>query len=144
MRMILLTMCLLVNFMAVAQQKKAKPDKDIIASYQDGLSVVKQLNPVKYKKKPVKIKKAIYEQDSAGAKPPEIIEETVMDDKIYVGISAEAIQTFAPDLVTPFINEEGEEALSIDHHKLTYLLINAVKEQQVLIEELQAALKLKK
>ena len=145
-----LTLIIIINLLfssavfAQTKPKKAKTNKEVIADYPSGLAIIKQINPVKYKKKPEKIKKVTYEVDSLGKEHPQVQEETIVDEKTYIGITAEDVHAVAPDLVTKYINEEGEEALAIEHNALTYLLINAVKEQQVLIEELQTALKLKK
>lgn len=126
---------------AIAQQK-AKSKKEVISSYQVGLAVIKQINPVKYKMKPKKVTKVTFEVDSLTYETPLIEEEEVIDPKTYIGITAEDIQAAAPELVTSYINEDGEEDLQVDYAGLTYLLINAVKEQQILIEELQKAIKI--
>ena len=137
---------LLISPSAIAQPKpkKAKSNKEIVAAYQSGLSIVREINPVKYKVKSRKIEKVTIEVDSAGQENYQVKEETVVDDKTYVGITAESLQAVAPDLVTSYINEYGEEDLTVDYVGLTYLLINAVKEQQVLIEEIQNATKTNK
>ncbi len=130
---------LLICVCAVAQQQK-----EIISDYQEGISVIKKIHPVKYKMKPKKVKKEIYDTDSLGNEKVKYEEETIVNDKIYIGVDAEDLKAIAPDLVSSHPNEEGGETLGIEHSALTYLLINAIKEQQLLIEELQKTLKPKK
>jgi len=56
----------------------------------------------------------------------------------YIGIIAEELQQIAPFMVNTVQSEEGENYLTVDPSAFTFILINAVKEQQALIEEQQA------
>ena len=57
----------------------------------------------------------------------------------YVGIIAQEIQEFAPYTITPYMQVDNEgnkiEYLSYDGTAITYMLVNAVQEQQEEIEE---------
>ena len=56
------------------------------------------------------------------------------NDRLQVGVSAQEIQKVLPEAVTEA--PIGEEYLTVWYEKLTPLLIQAIKEQQVMIEEL--------
>lgn len=69
-------------------------------------------------------------------------------DKIQMGLSAQEIQRVAPEIVTlahfdmeikdgKQVSKSGENYLTINYGKLTPLLIEAIKEQQLQIEELK-------
>ncbi len=109
--------------------------KKDINPYTDGLSKILQINPVIFKYNDV-----VPTYDSG---------------KEYVGIIAQEIEPIAPYMVnlTPFgrkvkEDEEGNEIVvdpgtmyyTFDGNALTYMLINAVKEQQTIIEQQQADL----
>jgi len=96
--------------------------KDVI-DFKDGLSVIKQLSPIKYQY-----------NGKAGL-------QTECD---HIGVFAQDLQKAAPYLVEEFIheetNEEGEVIaeetyLKIHDSEIKYLLINAMKEQQDIIED---------
>jgi hypothetical protein len=74
--------------------------------------------------------------------------------RVYQGVIAQELQKVAPDMVrsvsvSPSVDKEAEDYdenaaplpsesfLEVDPNKFTYALINAVKEQQVMIEEQQ-------
>ena len=62
-------------------------------------------------------------------------------DEEFVGIIAQDIQKIAPYMITEWQREEenglSEKYLSYDGNAMTYILINAIKEQQRQIELLQ-------
>lgn len=125
----------LASNVSVTSDRKLKKD---IRNYEEGLAMITQMNPVKFKYKPRKVKRAEY--DSLNHKESIVNEFDVdsNDDKDYIGIIAQEIKEIAPDLVDQFINDEGEEVLTVNHTALTFLLINAVKEQQLMIKNLQS------
>ncbi|MEL6190810.1 MAG: tail fiber domain-containing protein [Bacteroidota bacterium] len=59
------------------------------------------------------------------------------DGKTYYGIIAQEIQKVAPYMVNEVKTEDFENQLSYDGTALTYMLVNAVKEQQKEIEDQQ-------
>lgn len=89
--------------------------KKNIKKFDKGLAVVKEVNTVTYD----------YTADSTH------------EDSHRVGIIAQELQKLAPYLVRKIAFEDGSEELAIDPTGLTYLLINAVKEQQLEIEALR-------
>ncbi len=110
--------------------------KKDIKPYKDGLEQVMQIKPVYFKY-----------NEKAG----------VLGNKEYIGVIAQEIKKIAPYTVelTPFNkheieNEKGEvvgekwdgtEYYTFNSHALTFMLINAVKEQQKIIEELRNEIK---
>lgn len=112
--------------------------KKNIKKLNQGLSVIKKISTVRYD----------YATD---------LEE---NDSQQVGVIAQELKKVAPNLVKEFVIDKpsgkkdkyGNEVLEKDAEKflavrsdgLTYLLINAVQEQQTLIEELQQEVKLLK
>lgn len=99
--------------------------KKNVKKFDKGLSVINAVNTVTYD----------YTADSTH------------NDSHRVGVIAQELQKVAPYLVKSIQFEDGSEEMAIDPTGLTYLLINAVKEQQLEIaalrEEVQD-LKLKK
>gem|GEM_PF-477761 len=59
------------------------------------------------------------------------------DEPTYIGIVAQELQEVAPDMVTQFQGKDGNEYLRVDPSAFNFMLINAVQEQQQMIEELQ-------
>jgi hypothetical protein len=70
------------------------------------------------------------------------------DEKVQLGLSAQEVQRILPEIVTlaPFDTEfdsegnvigskSGENYLTIDYDKLVPLLVEAIKEQQVIIDK---------
>jgi len=57
-------------------------------------------------------------------------------DKEYMGVIAQELQVFAPYIVGTF-ELDGVEYLNVDNSAMTYMLINAPKEQQQIIEQQQ-------
>ena len=72
-----------------------------------------------------------------------------VDDKIYIGVGAKAVKESLPEAVevAPFdANEDGssksgEDYLTVQYERLVPLLIEAIKEQQVQIDELKQEIK---
>lgn len=95
----------------VFSDKRLKSD---IKSYQDGLSTLLKISPVKYH----------YNEISGCDTNPE-----------YVGVIAQELKEIAPYMVSNF-KKDNTEYLQVDNSAMTYMLINAVKEQQLQIQEL--------
>ena len=89
--------------------------KENILNYNVGLETLLKINPVSYN----------YNNLSGFNIEPQ-----------YVGVIAQELQEILPDLVHTF-KKNNEEYLSVDNSAMTYILINAVKEQQVQIEKLE-------
>ena len=96
----------------------ARLKRDIHA-FTDGLGIIKQVNPVWFRY-----------NGTAG----------ITDTANYVGILAQDIKRIAPYMVGEFTTDNKnakENFLSYDGNAMTYILINAVKEQQQEIEDLK-------
>lgn len=92
--------------------------KDRVSPYSDGLSTLLKINPVKFH----------YIEESGYASEPE-----------YVGVIAQELNEVAPYMTGTFTNQKDkQEYMNVDNTAMTYMLINAVKEQQAQIEALQA------
>ena len=93
--------------------------KENIHPYYDGLSQLMKINPVYYH----------YNAKSGFNTKPE-----------YVGVIAQELKEIAPYMVGTFSSlKDNKEYFSVDNSAMTYMLINAVKEQQKQIEELKRA-----
>jgi len=90
--------------------------KQNIQPYQDGLAQVLQIKPVRYN----------YNEKSG-----------YDTNKEHVGIIAQEVQKVAPYMVRR-LNPEKNDYLAYDGTALSFMLVNAVKEQQQLIEKQQA------
>lgn len=87
--------------------------KDII-DYSEGLNIIKQVRPV------------WYTYNGEGGTP---------EGERYVGIIAQEVQKLAPHMVSPYTPPGfDQEYLSFNASAFTYMLINAVQEQQQQIE----------
>ena len=93
--------------------------KQNIQPYTDGLQQLQQIKPVSFN----------YNQQSG-----------YDTSKQFIGVLAQELQTVAPYMVGRF-NKEGTDYLNVDNTAMTYMLINAVKEQQQQIEELKSLVK---
>ena len=101
--------------------------KNNINAYEDGLETLMKVNPVTFQY-----------NGKAGIKTGKTE---------FVGVIAQELQKVAPYMIQPYqytqVNKETnevektEEYLSVDPSALTYMLINAVQEQQEVIEKLQ-------
>lgn len=93
--------------------------KQDIKPYNDGLGQLLKINPVYYHYN------QLSRYDTA---------------KQHIGVIAQDVQKVAPYMVGSF-NKEGVEYLNVDNTAMTYMLINAVKEQQKEIETLKEVVK---
>ena len=97
-----------------ASDRRLKQD---IEDYTDGLNKLMQIRPVTYRF-----------NGKLG----------LPTDKVNVGIIAQEMQAIAPYMITP-LNDKSEEGqqedyLAYDPNALTYMLVNAVQEQQAIID----------
>ncbi|MES2775150.1 MAG: tail fiber domain-containing protein [Bacteroidota bacterium] len=98
---------------AVASDARLKQN---VSPYSEGLQQLLKVNPVYYQ---------YNEQSGYDTK------------KQYVGVLAQELQAIAPYMVGSF-TKNNVDYLNVDNSAMTYMLINAVKEQQRQIEELKA------
>jgi len=103
---------------ATASDKRLKKDINL---YKKGLKEILSINPVSYK----------YDKAIAD-----------LSDETYVGVIAQEVQQIVPTMVkehdfTDISEKKHKGYLSVDPNEFTYMLINSVKEQQQLIENLQ-------
>ena len=99
--------------------------KKNVTKFKSGLSKVLALAPVTFKYDDVVTKNG--------------------STKLHVGLIAQELQEIAPELVTTFVHKESDpetgeiliedEYLQINDTGIKYLLVNAIKEQQLLIDE---------
>lgn len=92
--------------------------KDQVVPYADGLTLLMSIKPVKF-----------HYNELSG----------IDTEKEYVGVIAQDLNEVAPYMVGSF-EKEGETYFDVDNSAMTYMLINAVQEQQATIEELQLQL----
>jgi len=105
--------------------------KENVSAYTEGLSFIKQVQTVNFSYND-KLK-AIWGEDKS------------ITGKVYQGVIAQDLQKIAPDMVRSVtvknkIDATEENYLEVDPNKFTYALINAVKEQQTIIESQQLEL----
>jgi len=108
----------------------ARLKKDIVP-YKEGLEFIKQVRPVSFS----------YNDELTRIWG---VDEGV-SNRVFQGVIAQDLQKIAPDMVRSVQLENKtdqieEHFLEVDPNKFTYALINAVKEQQVTIEQQQAEL----
>jgi len=103
--------------------------KDNVTEFEDGLNVIKNLNTIRYKY-----------NGKAGLETKDF----------HIGVYAQDLQKEAPYLVEEFIHQEEdargnviveEKYLKIRDSEIKYLLLNATKEQQTIIEQQQEMLR---
>jgi len=87
--------------------------KKDVKQFKDGLAQVLAINPVNY-----------HYNELSG----------LDTSKEFVGVIAQELQKVAPYMVGNF-TKDGTEYLNVDSSAMTYMLINAVKEQQEIIEQ---------
>ncbi|MGG9971379.1 tail fiber domain-containing protein [Ferruginibacter sp. SUN002] len=89
--------------------------KESVRPYTDGIKEIMKINPVWFN----------YKQNSG-----------YISTQPYVGVIAQDLQKTAPYMVGSF-KKDDQELLNVDNSSMTYMLINAVKEQQAEIELLK-------
>ena len=95
--------------------------KKDIADFTDGMNVLTKIKPVSFR------------YNGMAGMPD--------DGKQYIGIIAQDMQQAAPYTIDTFTDSETKiDYLKYDPNAVTYILINAVKEQQATIEKLQKQL----
>jgi hypothetical protein len=102
---------------AVLSDKRLKKD---VLPFEEGLETVLRLNPVTFK----------YNEKSG-----------YQIDKEYIGFIAQEVEAAAPYMVSEKDDSQGTSRLTdrktLDESALTKLLVNAIKEQQAMIEKLE-------
>ena len=97
--------------------------KSNIKTFDKGLQEVLQMNPITFDYK----------------------SEFINSDRNHIGLSAQEIQKIVPEIIgtASYVGEKKskEEYLNIYDNEIKFLLINAIKEQQELIEDLQTEIK---
>lgn len=94
--------------------------KTVTGNFTDGLNVIKKINPVMY----AYTDKAPYRTDD-----------------VQVGIVAQDLEKIAPYMVLKRSYKEFSDLREVNNQAYVFLLINAVKEQQHKIEDLERSLK---
>ncbi|HEY8936018.1 MAG TPA: tail fiber domain-containing protein [Cyclobacteriaceae bacterium] len=101
------------NTWTVASDRRLKKE---IKPFTDGLDIISKVNPVWFK------------YNGKGGLPD--------DGKYYAGIIAQEIKEIAPYMIDTFTDKEtNTEYFNYNGNAMTYLLVNAVKEQQGMIQE---------
>ncbi len=105
----------------IASDKRLKKD---VTEFKDGIEVLRKINPVWFK----------YTGEAG-----------MPTNKTYVGIVAQDMQKVAPYTIDSFTHTDEKGAktdyLNYDAGALTYILVNAVKEQQGVLEQKDARIK---
>lgn len=94
--------------------------KKNISNYKEGLELIMKVKPINF-----------FYNDKMKAL---FGENQDIDNRIYQGVIAQDLQKIAPDMVREILFG-SEYFLEVDPNKFTYALINAVKQQQVVIEK---------
>lgn len=110
--------------------------KENVSDFNEGLALITKIRPVNF---------------TYNDRMKEIWGENAsIDGQVYQGVIAQELQEIAPDMVREVVPAAGtnskdadfdgsaqsnESYLSVDPNKFTYALINAVQEQQVMIED---------
>jgi len=89
--------------------------KQNIKPYADGLSKLLKIEPIEYN---------YNERSGYDTKP------------VYVGVTAQDLQQIAPYMVGKF-KKGNEEYLDVNTSAMTYMMVNAIKEQQKMIDDLK-------
>jgi hypothetical protein len=109
------------NTWTIVSDARLKKD---VHEFKDGLSVLKQINPVWFR----------YNGDAG-----------IKDTATYVGILAQEIKKVAPYMVSEnkYTDVKGIQTdyLNYDGNAMTYILINAIKELQQEIDDLKKQIK---
>jgi hypothetical protein len=116
--------------------------KENVSNYEEGLDLILQVRPVNF---------------SYNSKMWELVGESEsVRGKVFQGVIAQELQQIAPDMVSEVeltsvdesapdydkstVTPETERYLEVDPNKFTYALINAVQEQQEIIENQEKTL----
>lgn len=94
--------------------------KTVKSEFKDGLSIIKQINPVTF----------VYNENAP-----------FKASQTQIGIVAQELEKIAPYMVTKTANGEIEDLREVNNQAYVFLLINAVKEQQIEIENLKNEVK---
>ena len=104
---------------AVFSDKKLKKN---ISTYKEGLDFILKVNPVSFS----------YNQKMTSL----LGENSDLKEQVFQGVIAQELQKIAPDMVRE-VQVNSEKFLEVDPNKFTYALINAIKQQQIQIEQLK-------
>ena len=88
--------------------------KKNIADFEHGMDIINKVRPISYQ--------------YTG-------QEEMPTDQEYIGVIAQELQEIAPFMVGSFTGSDSVEYLTVDPSAFNFILINAVKEQQTVIEE---------
>lgn len=88
--------------------------KNVNGNFTDGLNVIRQINPVRYRY-----------NDSAPCK----------SDAEQIGVIAQDLEKVAPYMVSKRENGEFKDLREVNTQAYTFLLINSIKEQQAMIDQ---------
>jgi hypothetical protein len=91
--------------------------KNILNNFEAGLEEILKLQPIKYR----------YKKDNS---------INIPDEGVHIGFSAQEVQKVIPEAV----NESNEGYLMVDNDPILWAMLNAIKEQQVQIEQLKTLL----
>ena len=94
--------------------------KENITKYEEGLELIMKVKPVNFSYNE-KMKNLLGENKS-------------INNTIYQGVIAQELQKIAPDMVRE-VTVNNKVFLEVDPNKFTFVLINAVKQQQVIISK---------
>jgi len=103
--------------------------KENISDYSQGLDLITKVRPVNFTYNS-KMKQLLGKNRS-------------IDTRIYQGVIAQELQKIAPDMVREVIMNK-ERFLEVDPNKFTYALINAIQEQQKMINKQQDEINIQK
>ena len=93
--------------------------KKNIQNFESGIDVIKKLRPVTFNYNGI---------------------NNLPTEEQQIGVIAQELQELAPYMVSTSTGQDSVEYLSVNPSAFDYILINAVKEQQAMIEKLQAEL----
>ncbi|MEZ4859013.1 MAG: tail fiber domain-containing protein [Flavobacteriaceae bacterium] len=94
--------------------------KDQVSNYDEGLDFILQVNPVNF---------------SYNKKMESLLgQNNRLSEKVFQGVIAQELQEIAPDMVKEVVLG-SETFLEVDPNKFTYALINAVQQQQEIINQ---------
>ncbi|MGE4287377.1 MAG: tail fiber domain-containing protein [Salinivirgaceae bacterium] len=116
----------------VQVQSDINSKKEVRELGKNNLEKLKKVNPIKFKYK-TPIEMGFITSAVADTLSTEVLEQiNEMSEKEHIGLSAQEIQTIYPELIT----QKPNGLLTIDYIGLVPILLEAIKEQQVAIENL--------